>query len=112
MSQTHTLGKTATTVTRKDGVLRVVYHSTEVVRVDADGVITLDTGGWKTVTTKTRMNQAANQFGLGYLVHQENFDWFVRIPQGDGDNRWRNALIIPFNGREITFNPLAMQVAA
>jgi hypothetical protein len=61
MAQQHNVGSHATTVRRdKAGVLSVVYHQTEVVRADAN-TITLDTGGYFTSTTKTRMNQAARQ---------------------------------------------------
>jgi hypothetical protein len=47
-----------------------------VVSFSADYVI-LRTGGWNTVTTKARMNQASNQFNLGYCVNQTNFIWYV-----------------------------------
>ena len=77
MAQTHEVGKHATTVsTGDDGKTRVTYHSTDVVVFDAD-VIRLDTGGWFTVTTKTRMNQASSQFGLGYGVYQRKGLWYV-----------------------------------
>jgi len=80
MAQQNKIGKTATSVKQgADGSISVRYHATEVVRVDPDGVIHLDTGGWTTNTTKTRMNQTANQFGLGFHVYQENFEWFVRL---------------------------------
>jgi len=53
MSQVHTLGKAHTKVTRKgDGELRVAYHNTDVVVVHANGNITLDTGGWRTLTRR------------------------------------------------------------
>lgn len=95
------VGKTATTVRKADGVLSVVYHSTEVVKANDDGTITLNTGGWRTVTTKARMNQAANQFGLGFQVSQEDFEWFVRVPK-NGD--WRDCVKIPFADYSITFS--------
>lgn len=101
MGQTHTIGKTATTVKRgQDGSLRVTYHNTDVVSVTPGGIITLDTGGWFTVTTKTRMNQAASQFGLRYIVEQKNFEWFVRLPDENG--KWKNK-VIPFTGDSVTF---------
>jgi hypothetical protein len=56
--------------------LIVRYHNTDVVVVK-NGEVTLNTGGWKTVTTKRRMNQAANQFGLNYHVFQEDHEWYV-----------------------------------
>ena len=46
--------------------------------VDWDtGIITLNTGGWETSTTKLRMNQASSEWGLGYHVYQHKHDWFV-----------------------------------
>lgn len=78
MAQQHTIGKTATTTaTGPDGITRVTYHSTVVVSFTPDKV-TLCHGGWRTPTTKTRMNQAANQYGLGFEVVQRDFDWIVR----------------------------------
>lgn len=82
MSQIRKLGVRATTHTMRDNVLRVTYHNTDVVTALADRV-ELRTGGYRTNTTKTRMNQAANQFGLGYMVYQKNFHWFVRTKAGD-----------------------------
>jgi len=90
MSQTQTVGSHKTTVCEKQGVLSVVYHNTEVVRADSD-TITLNTGGWKTVTTKTRMNQAANQFDLDYSVFQKSGKWYVDY----------NGATIPFDGASL-----------
>jgi len=60
-----------------DGDYQVVqFHYTNVVKFN-DYEIILNTGGWKTVTTKRRMNQAAEQFGLDFRVYQKDFDWFV-----------------------------------
>lgn len=56
--------------------IAVRYHSTNVVLYN-DSHITLDSGGYKTVTTKRRMNEASTTMGLDYQVYQVNFDWFV-----------------------------------
>ena len=74
--QTHTVRGTATTVQSGNGSTNVVYHTTTVVSFNSER-ITLDTGGWRTNTTKTRMNQAANQFDLGFNVWQKDYEWFV-----------------------------------
>lgn len=66
----------ATTVRCDDKGLSVIYHATEVVKTTKDMII-LNTGGWKTATTKARMNQASNQFGLGYQVYQKNHQWYI-----------------------------------
>lgn len=78
MSQQQRIGTVATTVyTNEHGQTVVKYHSTTVVAFDSV-TIKLETGGWCSATTKTRMNQASNQFGLGYYVYQKDFTWFVR----------------------------------
>ena len=103
MGQNHTVGKTATSVRRDpDGTIRVVYHSTEVVRAEPSGVIHLNTGGWFSNTTKARMNQAASQFGLGFLVSQKDFNWSVRVLGPECE--WSKAKVIPFDGYYIVFN--------
>ena len=58
--------------------LLVTYHNTIVVKVVNDRFVILNTGGWYTTTTKRRMNQASKQYGLGYIVYQADFVWYVR----------------------------------
>lgn len=68
------------------GVLyNVQYHATTIVQCYEDSgrrVIELNTGGYRTVTTKRKMNQAAWQFALGYTVHQHKHEWFVTTKAG------------------------------
>lgn len=69
--------KHATKVTQgESNVTSVKYHATDVVTFDKD-TITLNSGGWRTVTTMRRMNHASGTFGLGFGVHQKDFAWFV-----------------------------------
>lgn len=91
MSQTTKVRGVATSVRREvDGTLVVRYHSTDVVTVQPDGTVILKTGGWKSNTTKLRMNQAAHEYNLPYRVGQKDFSWFVTVKDGrtlnfDGD---------------------------
>lgn len=79
MTQTQLVKGVATTFSHTALQTQVTYHNTVVVDWDAHrGTIILNTGGWKTATTKLRMNQASNQFGLGYQVYQQNHSWYVR----------------------------------
>jgi hypothetical protein len=79
MSQLQTIGKHATSVLCTNGLISVIYHSTLVVEADKNkGTIKLDSGGWLTVTTKARMNQASNQFDLHYSVYQRKGVWYVK----------------------------------
>jgi len=76
MGQTQRVSGVATSI-RQEGADTVIrYHATDVVRFNARRII-LDTGGWRTSTTKARMNQAANQYGLGYCAYQKDFAWYV-----------------------------------
>ncbi len=89
MPQQHTARGRATAVMVTGQRISVIYHNTVVVERDADGNVTLDSGGWRTSTTKTRMNQASNQFGLGYSVAQRAGQWLVsykgeELPFSDG----------------------------
>ena len=93
MGQTQTIGRTATKVEHRGLETFVRYHNTDVVQFDSL-YITLNTGGWETATTKLRMNQASNQFNLGFSVYQKDYRWFVVIPQGE---------TLEFTGRRIQF---------
>jgi hypothetical protein len=76
------LGRIATTIEVVDGKTRVVYHRTPVV-VFGYTDITLNSGGYRTATTKKRMNQASRMFDLRFLVFQKNFNWYVKTEGGD-----------------------------
>lgn len=78
MARSDKVGKVATKVTTISGRTAVQYHATEVVVFDQN-TITLNSGGWQTVTTKRRMNQVANEYGLPFQVFQRKGDWFVTI---------------------------------
>jgi len=75
-AQQHQVGKGNTTISTENGTTRVTFHETVVVAFN-DKKIVLDSGGWLSTTTKTRMNQASNQFDLGYQVFQQRGEWFV-----------------------------------
>lgn len=69
-----------------DGMLCVQYHRTIIVKTwpqHGRKVVLLDTGGWKGVTTKRKMNQASHQFALGYSVHQTDHVWYVTTKAGE-----------------------------
>lgn len=83
MPTMHKLSSYRTTVApAADGGTEVTYAETKIVHVHPDRSVTLRNGGYSTVTTKRKMNQAANQFGLGFSVWQKAFDWFVTDRRG------------------------------
>jgi hypothetical protein len=89
MARMDRIGSHATTVVREFAgpgqltFLSVHFHATEVVRFWA-GAVTLKDGGHRSQITKTRMNQAAAEFGLGFRVFQKNWEWFVDFPNEGG----------------------------
>ena len=95
MAQQHKIGRVNTTRGKdKDtGFYIVKYHATNVVQFN-DDIIILDNGGYRTQTTKTRMNQTSNEFGLGFQVFQRDYEWFIR---------W-NGEELPFNETQVTLN--------
>ena len=85
--------KFKTTIAAHNGNTCVTYHSTVIVEFDFENII-LRTGGWDTVTTRRKMNQASRQFDLGYNVFRHDGETFVRRPDG-GD--------MPFYGEVLQF---------
>lgn len=77
MSQTQRISSNNTTVSDDgNGMMQVILHSTPIVKWN-EKVIILNSGGYQTHTTKTRMTQTTNQMNLGFVVYQKDFDWFV-----------------------------------
>ena len=77
MPQTSIFRGTARAQLTVNGARHYVYHRTAVVIVNPDKTIHLDSGGWRTATTRTAMNQASAQDELGFRVYQRRGDWFV-----------------------------------
>jgi hypothetical protein len=75
MANMYQIGKTATKISQRNGKTVITYHTTDIVSFDAKGIV-LNTGGWRSNTTKTRMNQTSNVFQLGYMVYQKAGEWF------------------------------------
>jgi len=87
--QTRRVQGTATSVSESPDVIRVTYHDTVVVEITHNRIV-LNTGGWKTVTTKRRMNQASQQYGLGYHVYQSSHRWYVYWKVTDKTYEFKN----------------------
>ena len=102
MGQTHTISRNNTNISRQgDDQIIVRLYDTDIVTIDRIHAksdvgaqvlnrwdtgwrrnllrITLDSGDWRTVTTKARINQVASQYGLGFRVTQDKGKWWVTI---------------------------------
>lgn len=61
----------------------IIYHQTTVaVRDCKERTIRLDSGGWRTATTKKRINQALRYWCINAKLRQSSGIWFVEDPAG------------------------------
>lgn len=70
-----------------DGSIGIRFHATRILTFRADGTFVVSTGGWRTVTTKQRLNAL---LPAGYRIHSERYAWKMTTPEGvidfeDGD---------------------------
>lgn len=71
-----------TSLTREDGVIYVVYHRTRILAFHKDGAVIADCAGYRTVSTKDRLNALADAG-----VYQKKFVWYIgRLEFYDGVN--------------------------
>jgi hypothetical protein len=70
----------------RDGAdIVIIYHSTVIIRYHPDGTVVLNSGGWRTVTTKSNLNQYSD-----CSVWQDKRVWYAsygdsgKIPFSDG----------------------------
>lgn len=95
------IGRTATSIVRDGQDTEIAYQGTKVV-IFNDATIALNTGGYFTVTTKRRMNEAAQLFNLGYQVHQVKGDWIVRFKGKDYPYRGSRLSLDRVTGEVVT----------
>ena len=72
------LNKANTKIVSEDNWHSVFYHNTPVLSFNpVERKVKLQNGGFSTQTTKKRINQASELFGLNVQVYQERFVWYV-----------------------------------
>lgn len=74
-------GVETSTHRQEDGSIALRYHSTYVLVFHPDGRVIADSGGWRTTTTKERINRQSVA-----AVYARNFEWFAS-PMVDGTIR-------------------------
>ena len=56
----------------------IVLHRTAIAVYDHNTqALKLNTGGWHSNTTKSRLNALLSEFKYGCKVFQKNFDWYL-----------------------------------
>lgn len=74
-----------TTVTFEDGVSTVTLHGNKIAEVGETWLKLYD-GGWRTATTKARLNAILSAHGNGERVFQKDYQWFIKL----------NGEVVPF----------------
>lgn len=78
--------------------IAVEYHETDIVTFYPDGVIILDNGGWRTSTTRYRINQYLPD---GYYLVQDKYEWYIGYPLPGVTGRSKNTETVFHNGMRI-----------
>lgn len=70
------------------------HHNTTIITIDYHGGTTLDCNGWRSRSTKTRLNKWLPK---GYNIYQENHVWYLYTPNGE-KYTYQDGLYITTNG--------------
>ena len=71
-------GNNTLIVAYADGTSAVRFHDTDVVTFSADeSTATLNTGGFRTNTTKERINGTLRAFGFCAYIFQKKYVWYI-----------------------------------
>jgi hypothetical protein len=68
-----------------------------------EGKLCLSDAGWKTVTTKERLNAILEVMELPYRIYQESFGWFARNVITGEVSSWNGNMIFDVNSKELTY---------
>lgn len=77
MVQNHSFTGVARKKVEFNNYIEYSYHNTVVAKVYKDGRVVLNSGGWRTETTKRAINQALNENGAPFAVYQKEGKWLV-----------------------------------
>lgn len=80
----------------------VVLHRTTIVRYYPDGRIQLDSGGWRTVTTKQRINQL---LPYPWRLDQTKYEWHVRDIRSQESFEFEDGMMLGGEATEHLVNP-------
>lgn len=79
-----------------DDEFHVVLHWTSIVVFRSDGSMTFNSGGWRTATTKARMNEVQDRV----YVSQLDFVWYLGVR---GEKGWSDSKSMLFeDGSRVT----------
>jgi len=93
-----------------DKTYAVRLHETNVVTFHKNGKITLDSGGWRTQTTKERINDAINEYNQ-YLIQDKGM-WYLATGWNDPHRTlYQDGITINTKTKKITNAPSLPEMA-
>lgn len=98
-----TLGYATRLLAHGDGTISVVHHSTPIVTYFKDGTVQCDTRGWRSATTKERLN-----LFTPINVWQRAFQWYW-APKGMlGEQAYQDGLLVDSRGQTVEYDERRM----
>ncbi len=85
ITQEKNFSRDNTTVLTENGVSTVMLHGNKIAEVGETWLKLYD-GGWRTATTKARLNAILSAHGNGEYVFQKDYQWFIKL----------NGEVVPF----------------
>ncbi len=72
-----------TEVQTHGNISKVYLHGNLIAEIGETFLTLYDGGGWRTSTTKSRLNAILCQHGNGEGIYQKNHQWFLSTTAGD-----------------------------
>jgi hypothetical protein len=70
-------------IVERNNLIVATLYDTDIVEISVPKrEVTLVSGGYKTATTKRRMNQMSEDFNLGFRVYSRGKVWYVQTESG------------------------------
>jgi len=86
----------------ESGNIGLRYHGTYVVVYRANGTYVLRSGGWRTNTTKSRINDFSPA-----RVYQRNFQWYIMVRCETKPWPFHDGIVIDGSGKPVTHDESA-----
>jgi len=80
-----------TEVVTEEGVSTVYLHRNKIAEI-GDTWLCLFDGGWRSVTTKSRLNAILRMHGNGEGIYQKNYQWYIST--AEGDKEFKSGLVL------------------
>lgn len=71
---------------RRENYIAILLHSTDIIKYYPDGTVIVHTGGWRTITTKDRINKYSP-----LEIYQANKIWYIK---GEVDSLFYDGIVL------------------